>query len=435
MTRTSSALTRRTWRAKRSAGRRREAGPPKGWIRPRRAGLFQWGTSLMLFESKERIRTTPKKPGEDDFSFYDSAARPEFEVYRQLVNGWVEELPEADRAETIARLRKNDSLGYQAALAELTIHASLVLRGYDVEIHPSCAHPTRKPDFLAKDVDGNPVAYVEVTTFGPAQEHVARINREATIYNAIDKVKLPPGFRLSYDVEVYGHSNPNVGKLCKDIAAWAEASQQDDPEVTPTKVFEADDWKIEIGLIGGFKLDAPVEHAIGGAMGDVRVVSAETKIKEALKKKGSRYGKFVAPYVIVVVDCSDELTGGDRNAESLIDAVFGTIVTEVITYDSGERVIADKRLDDGYFGSPETPRHQNVSGAVLLPKPHLWDLRTERWQPLLATNPWAAHPLPPDFLPLPGYAYLVERDEFEKVDGTRLADILGLPDVWPPEED
>ncbi|RWC37467.1 MAG: hypothetical protein EOS28_32575, partial [Mesorhizobium sp.] len=346
----------------------------------------------MLFESKERIRTAPKKPGEDDFSFYDSSGRPEFEVYRDLVNGWIEELPEADWAETIARLRKNDSLGYQAALAELTIHAALIRRGYGVDIHPACAHPSRKPDFLVKDKAGKPVAYVEVTTFGPALGHGAQSNREATIYNAVDKAKLPPGFRLSYDVETYGQSSPNLGKLCKDIETWAAASQQDDPEVTPTKVFEVDDWKIEIGLIGGFKTDVLVERSIGGAMGDVRIVSAETKIREALKKKGSRYGAFTAPYVIVVVDCSDELTGGERNAESLLDAAFGTIVTEVTTYESGERSIADKRVDNGYFGHPDTPRHRNVSAAILLPKPHLWDLRTDRWQPLLLKNPWATHP-------------------------------------------
>ena len=389
----------------------------------------------MLFVSKERPRPAPKKPGEDDFSFYDSSGRPEFQVYRDLVNGWICELPEADRAEAVARLRKCDSLGYQAALAELTIHAALIRRGFAVEIHPACGHPTRRPDFLARDEDGDPVAYVEVTTFGPALEHVAQSNREAAIYNAVDKVKLPAGFRLSYDVVTHGQGSPNVGKLCKHIEAWAEASQQDDPEVMPTKLFEADDWVIEIGLIGGFKKDVPVERSIGGAMGDIRIVSAETKIREALKKKGSRYGPFTAPYVIVAVDCSDELTGGERNAESLIDAAFGTVVAEVTTHDAGERVIADKRLDDGYFGRPGTPRHQNVSAAILLPKPHLWDLRTDRWQPLLLKNPWATHTLSEDFLPLPAYAFVVEGDHFEKIDGTRLADILGLPDVWPPEED
>jgi hypothetical protein len=388
----------------------------------------------MLFDNKERTRTAPKKPGEDDFAFYDSSARPEFQIYRNLVNGWITELPEAERAETIARLQKNDSLGYQAALAELTIHTALIRQGYAVEVHPACAHPTRKPDFLAKDNDGKSVAYVEVTTFGPELERVAQSNREATIYNAIDKTKLPPGFRLSYDVLIYGQSSPNVGMLCNAIEKWAAASQQEDSEVMPSEVFEADDWKIEISLVGGFKKDVPVERSIGGAMGDVRIVSAETEIRAALKKKGSRYGNFTAPYAVVVADCKDELTGGDRNAEFLIDAAFGTVVTEVKNFGSGEQQIEDKRRDDGYFGRPKAARHQNVSAVILLPKPHLWDLRTDRWQPLLLKNPWATHALPDAFFPLPGYQYLTDKDEFAKVEGTRLADTLGLPDVWPPAE-
>jgi hypothetical protein len=105
----------------------------------------------MLFDNKECTRTAPKKPGEDDFSFYDSSGRPEFQIYRDLLNGWIAEFPESERAETIARLQKNDSLGYQAALAELTTTGLLV------EVHPACVHPTRKSDFLAKDKDGKPV--------------------------------------------------------------------------------------------------------------------------------------------------------------------------------------------------------------------------------------------------------------------------------------
>jgi hypothetical protein len=58
----------------------------------------------MLFDVKERTRTTPKKPGESDFAFYDSFARPECDLYRGLVSGWISELPEADRAEITSRM-------------------------------------------------------------------------------------------------------------------------------------------------------------------------------------------------------------------------------------------------------------------------------------------------------------------------------------------
>jgi hypothetical protein len=101
--------------------------------------------------------------------------------------------------------------------------------------------------------------------------------------------------------------------------------------------------------------------------------------------------------------------------------------------ENDEKETKDVRLDDGYWGHADTARHKNVSGVLLLPKPHLWDLRNERWEPLLLRNPWTDNPLPADFLPLPGYA--VDSDgKLSKTDGMSLADILKLPEVWPPAE-
>jgi hypothetical protein len=387
---------------------------------------------MPLFEDKQRTRTEPKKPGQSDFAFYDSSARPEFETYRALINGWIAELPEAEQAEMITRMKNSDSLFYQAALAELTMHAALIRQGYKVEVHPVSPHPSRRPDFLIKTQDDAPVAYLEVTTFGPTLEDVGMSNREAAIYNAINKTKLPAGFRLSYDAVARGVTSPNVGKLCAEVEKWALEVAQDDPEVMPAKVFEADDWKIELTLIGGFKKDVPVERSIGSAMGDVRFVEAETEIRAALKKKGSRYGDFALPYVIGVVDCKDELSGGESNADDFIEAVHGTVYTAVTTYADRKIKTEDKRRNNGYWGRPDSQRHPNVSAAILLPRPHLWDLRMDRWQPLILRNPWATHPLPDDVLPLPGYK-LNDQDEFAKVEGTRLADMLGLPEPWPPE--
>lgn len=386
---------------------------------------------MKLFEDKERTRQDPKIQGESDFAFYDSCAWPEIETYRQLVNGWIAALPEAEQSEVVARMKDSDSAHYQAALAEVTLHAALLKLGYKVEIHPECPHPTRKPDFLIRTQEDAPVAYLEVTTFGPTLEAIGMSNREAAIYNAIDKTKLPPGFRLSFDVIARGANSPNLNKLCAEIEKWAQENAQDDPEIMPAKIFTADDWQIELTLVGGFRKDVVVERSIGSAMGDARRVEADSEIRAALKKKGSRYGDFAHPYVIAVVDCKGELVGGDRNAEHLLEAVHGTVYTEVKTFADGEIQTEEMRRNNGYWGRPGDAKHPNVSAAILLPRPHLWDLRQDRWQPLILRHPWAIHPLPDDFLALPGYK-LNEEGEFALVVGTRLADILELPDPWPP---
>jgi hypothetical protein len=384
----------------------------------------------MLFDVKERTRTTPKKPGESDFAFYDSSARQEYDLYRGLLNGWISELPEADRAEIISRMQKGDSLQYQAALAELTTHAALKRQGYNVRLHPTCGHPSRKPDFELQNAEAKPVAIVEVTTFNPAQDDIAQSQRDAAVYNALDNAKLPAGWRIGLDIVKHGQKPASVSKICDAVEDWAAGAAGDDPLATPTKTFDADDWSIEIMLHGGFNKDVPPERMIATAMGDLRLIKPHEEIRDAVRFKGSLYGAMTLPYLVVVADCKEELQGG-RIGDAALEAMFGTIVTNVWTGKNGKVAMKDCRAADGYWGRPDAPKHRDVSGIVILPKPHLWDLRNERWQPILLRNPWAARPLPDGLLPLPGFKY--EPDRFVPTDGTKLADILGLPPEWPPE--
>jgi hypothetical protein len=68
--------------------------------------------------------------------------------------------------------------------------------------------------------------------------------------------------------------------------------------------------------------------------------------------------------------------------------------------------------------------------VLLLPKPHLWDLRDDRWQPLRLRNPHAENPLPDALLPVPGFAVAAD-GTINRKEGTQLADLLGLPAEWP----
>lgn len=382
----------------------------------------------MLFDDKPRSRTAPKKPGESDYAFYDETNWPALDTYRQLLNGWLLELPESERNDLIIRFRKSNSLEYQAALAELVMHAALVRKGYKVALHPQLGHTSRRPDFLVQSKDETPIAYIEVTTFGPSHKEVAKSNREADIYNAIDSAKLPPGFRFSYDVVSYGTQTPSVTKLRSKVEAWAAANATDDADAPPERLFKAADWEIELKLFGGYKKDVPVTRAIGGAMGDVRHVMADREIRDALQEKGSRYGKLNAPYLVVVADCKGELQGGEDNAEALIDAMCGTYVQWMRT--NGEQ--GEGRKSNGYWWKRGKPCHQNVSGVLLLPKPNLWHLREDRWQPLLIHHFSPDYALPDDFLPVRSYRHDKDKDLFVRSEGGPLADLLGLPAVWPP---
>jgi hypothetical protein len=89
--------------------------------------------------------------------------------------------PKPTAQKNIARFQKGDSLQYQAALAELTTHAALKRQAYNVRLHPTCGHQTRKPDFEVQNAETKPVAIVEVTTFSPAADEVAQGKRDARV--------------------------------------------------------------------------------------------------------------------------------------------------------------------------------------------------------------------------------------------------------------
>ncbi len=89
----------------------------------------------MLFENKERVRTTPMRRGEREFDFYDSSALPPFATYRTILNEWVYELPVCDRNEIISRFKKGGNAEFEATLAELVVHAALRRGGYLIDVH------------------------------------------------------------------------------------------------------------------------------------------------------------------------------------------------------------------------------------------------------------------------------------------------------------
>jgi hypothetical protein len=387
----------------------------------------------MIFEEKERTRTDPKKPGEDEFAFYDSIAGAAYDIYRAKLNEWIAEYPDDERAEAIARFRKTGTLGYQAALAELLIHATLKRQGYTVEVHPACDHPSRRPDFLARDAEGNAVAFVEVTSFGPPLELVSRSKRGAAVYNGVDQAKLPAGCRLGIDIIKHGANTPSLRKLRGAIEKWAAAQGEGEAGSTPNKTFTIDDWQIDAFLYSGFDKDVIPKREIATAIGDLRKISPAAEIREAAATKGSAYDPLDAPYLLVVADCKEELPGGKHNGEALLEAVLGTIYTEVRVSETGQQIITDKRKPDGYWGVTGAPAHRQVSGVMLLPKPHLWDLRTERWQPQIVRNGNAERPLPVGFMPLPGFEVSAQ-GPVSQIEGTLMADLAGLPAVWPLEE-
>jgi hypothetical protein len=194
-----------------------------------------------------------------------------------------------------------------------------------------------------------------------------------------------------------------------------------------TKTFTVGDWTIELDLYSGGSNPEPGVHAIGVVDMGGGIISPHRDLRAALETKSKRYGALDKPYVIAVADGKDQFFSKESIRSALTEAVFGD---EIVQFKDGVPQI--RHTKNGFWHGKDGPRNRHVSGVLLLPETGLWKLREEKWQPLLAVNPWAERPLPDTLRKMTR----LEKDNGRWVlrEGERFADIVGLPDPWPPLE-
>jgi hypothetical protein len=378
-----------------------------------------------LFPKFARSRTEPKRRGEKLFDFYNECARAGYEEFRSFVNQWVAELPVLDQVKVISSMSRGDDRQFQSGLVELLVHAFLRRLNQRVLLHPIIEGSSNRPDFALLDRDDLVQAYVEVTTINPASDTVSGDNREALIYNAIDRIDLPVGCVFGYDVVRAGASSPPLGRLISEIKAWVKESCAGKIELKVTRRFVASDWELELDLFSGGSIK--YDRAIGISSGGFGWIAPHLDLRATLELKAKRYGKLQAPYLIVVADAKGQLFGANDVKEAVTEALLGDDVVRLD--ESHVAKLTHKR--NGFWLGSKSPRNIQVSGVMLFPDVGLWGLRSENLQPILAVNPWACVPLP-DFFKVVS-RFETENEEWKFSQGENFADILGLPTPWPPK--
>jgi hypothetical protein len=381
----------------------------------------------MLFPEISRTRIESLRRGERQFDFYNACARPGYDDFRALVNGWLSQMPEADRAELVARMSRGGDRAFQAGLVELVVHALLKKLNDKIVIHPTVPGTNKRPDFSLETAEGQTLCYVEVTTINPPALDDAEANRETPIYNAIDHINLPPGCILRYELIHAGTDSPPLGESIQSVKSWVDESCKQAKESPVAKRFSTTGWEIELELFA-VESNKSYEHAIGIAQGGVGWIAPHIDLREALKRKASRYGVMDAPYLIVVADSKGQIVGSDSIQTTLTEAVLGD---EVVQWRQGESTGKLTHANNGFWRGRDAARNAHVSAAMLFPDPGLWPLRSEKHQPTLAINPWASHPLP-DLLRI-FRRFEAENERWTFKDGQLVADVIGLPTPWPPE--
>ena len=381
----------------------------------------------MLFEEKKRTRQEPLRPGENLYEFYDQCARKGYKEVRSILNGWLDEMPPDDGAELANRMRKRGDSNFRHGFCELIVHALLVRLTSQVEVHPQVKGTRKRPDFSAIHAGDARRTYVEVTTINPSDERIAEGNRENGLYNAIDECNLPAGCMLGYELVRAGKGSPSMQKVVLEIETWAATKVAAAQNEVFSRRFSVDDWDFELELIPTTNSE-PVERAIGMVHIGGEWITPNFDLRTTCESKSYRYGRLDSPYLIAVSDCTDQLWGASQIFRHAAEALFGDEVVEI----SHSGKTQHTRNPNGFWIGANGPRNRNVSAVMILPPPVLWTFRSDPHPPLLAINPWAEHTLPEQFDRLP--RMIVENDKPVLNDGEQIADILGLPDPWPPNE-
>jgi len=378
----------------------------------------------MLFLEGERDITSPLARGQSLFEYYDRSGRNGYGVLRGILNDWCAQLPPNDRDDVIARLRSGSNREFGSALVELMIHALLCRLEFSVCLHPQVEGTSNRPDFGILDERGQISALVEVTTFNHSDDEISEARREAVIYNAVDKIRLPAGHHLGWDTRRFGRSSPPLKNLIREVDAWIRSSQLQVGDVISCE-FVADDWVIEVDLFRGASKDVS-SHAIHSSNWSVGWIAPEADLRAALKGKAKRYGLPKVPFLIVVADATDQVFGRDMIMETLLQALFADEAVEAALREEPEIV----RQNNGFWVRDGKPLNEHVSGILFLPHVHLWGLRNEASQPTLFENPYANAPLPASLRSIHGYSIVAGRLQVRHE--PTLADLLAIPDPWPP---
>lgn len=380
----------------------------------------------MLFEEKVRKREGPLRRGERFFSFYDEAGGPAYDALRETLNSWTGAFPEGERTDLYTRLRDTSNREFQAALLETVAHRLLSqLTGRVPEIHPPLTHTAKVPDFGALGTPDNPGVFVEVTTINQPHAVEAEVNIESAIYNAIDRIALPSGVGLRYQLVRASPATPRISQIGPAVEEWANENKDKVAGGETVRVFIFGDWKIELELFPVQSSGSLFGRAIGIASMRGGAITPARDIRAALDLKAKRYGRINAPYLIVVGDCKDQLRNNEAARQTLTEAVFGD---ERVEYVGGLARFGFGR--NGFWRGITGARNKQVSGVLLFPRVDIWKLREPNAEPILAVNPWADHPLPATIEQL--QRFKSDGSHWRFSDGRALGDILALPTNWPP---
>lgn len=387
----------------------------------------------MIFSDIERTFTGPKRYGETDFDYLDRSARIESERVRATITEWLNNFPERDRNEVISRLRSRNHIHFLSASYELYIHELLIRLGYEVFAHPeTSSEKTTRPDFLVCNNETDEKFYVEaVLATDQSDKESAAESRKNIVIDSINKLD-SPDFYLSLSADGDPATSPSGKKIRRELSKWLSGLNPDDVTRSvetlghgafPRIELNQDDWKVSFVAIPKSPEKRGLENSatIGYLSNGARWLGTWESIRDAVLRKGNRYGDIDLPLFVAV-------NVGQFNVDNIdtMQALYGqeqfTLNTNQL--DDEPRM---ERAPNGVWYGPEGWRYKRVSGVIISPDITPWTYSARNICTYL--NPRANHNIKGALLQLP-HAQANE-DKMEWIEGTHPRDLLGLHDGWP----
>lgn len=385
----------------------------------------------MLFSEYSRSNDAPKSERETSFEFLDRSSRREIARVRDLITQSMVEYPTSEVDELVARIQSRDDVAFRSATFELLLHEALRRLGHLLRPHPELPNgaPTR-PDFLVEDHDGNAFyleAVLATTRDGTSRACEAM---KSTTRDALAQVP-HNSFRVDFDSEGDPTTQPSSRDLIRRTHEWLDSLDPDALlqliaergfETVPEFVWKHEEWTITLRPIPIRKEKRGSARALVGAFGEGgRIIDDWTPLRDAVRKKGRKYGELDKPLVVAVNARSFNLDPIDE-----LQALFGQeqYVEYVDRPDLGGHLI---RVPNGAWVGHSGPQSLRVSGAWFFNDLTPYTVAERR--STIYVNPWSYHDVPQSLLRLP-HARVVD-GRVQRSDGLALRDIFNLSKSWP----
>lgn len=385
----------------------------------------------MLFLENDHSEQGYSQHSEPQFSYFNRCGRAEGFRVRTILEEWFSRYPEADKDEFRSRFQSNEDAQFNSSFFELYIHELLLRLGYFVTVHPVVSEDTfKRPDFLAVSPIGEEVIVEAVSVSGNYIEDDAIKARKNTVFDILNSIE-NKYFYLGIRDKGYPKTPPPSRKLCSKIERWLNSLNPDEylklreqnlNDDLPQFHYSHDGWEVEF-IACPKTIEArkkASKYLIGYHAPECRRIDSRTPIRNAIKKKASRYGTLCKPYIIAV-----NILGFFADDIDITEALFGKEVFLVSADMDSE--IEMKRTPDGVWTSYSEPIYTRVSAVLFgnLISPMSIAARNIR----LYHNPWAEYRCAGPINQL--IKYVPDENTIVRQNGLHPRDIFNLPDNWP----